>query len=222
MASFPNFDEMRHRGLAVLEEGLPSLTDELKISDMIPVSYWTTDRWGVVQFIMHRRADGVSVAADVTHQYARSDDGWHPTKNKLFWHWRDCAITDSEFMRQRPHSVIERSGGSVNNDPEPGGPAVVMSGFHGPEVAEIWLVHDGRTEKRSASGHFGGWTICTEGPTPLRVEAHDADGILLGFIDGARWGLGPGSGGELVPSRSPQPSGSPGATAHSAGAAPGL
>src|ERR1700690_3675191 len=100
MASVPNFDEMRDRGLAVLEEGLPSLTDELKNSDMIPVSYWTTDRWGVVQFIMHRRADGVSVAADVTYQYVRSDDGWLPTKPKLFWHWRDCSITDSDFMRQ--------------------------------------------------------------------------------------------------------------------------
>jgi hypothetical protein len=98
---------------------------------------------------------------------------------------------------------------------------VVMSGFHDPEVAEIWLVQDRNTERRPASGHFGGWTICTEVPTPLRVEAHDADGTLLGFIEESRFGLGPDPGGTLVPSRSPQPSGSPGTIVESAKATPG-
>jgi hypothetical protein len=216
MASFPNFDEMRHRGLVVLEEGLPPLTEELKNSDIIPVSCWTTDRWGVVQFIMHRHAEGISAAADVTFEYAHDDDGWHSTKNKQFWHWRDCAITDPNFMRQHLYNVIERSGSSIDDDPEPGKLAVVMSGFHDPEVVEIWLVQDGMTEKRPASGHFGGWTICTEVPTPLRVEAHDAEGKLLGVIEESRWGLGPDDGGALVPSRSPQPSGSPGTIVESA------
>jgi hypothetical protein len=221
MAWLPDFDGMRRRGLAVLDGGLPPLAEELKQSDMIPVSSWTTDRWGVVQFIMHRHAEGISVAADVTHQYSRSDDGWQPTKHKLFWHWRNCAITDSDFMRQRPGTVIERSGSSIDDDPEPDQLAVVMSGFHDPEVAEIWLVQDGRTEKRLASGHFGGWTICTEAPTPLRVEAHDADGTLLGFVKESRFGLGPDTGRTLVPSRSPQPSGSPGTIVESAKATPG-
>jgi hypothetical protein len=40
-------------------------------------------------------------------------------------------------------------------------------------------------DKRPASGHFGSWTVCTESFAPLRVEAHDANGVLQGVADEA-------------------------------------
>jgi len=219
----PDFDEMRHRGLAVLEDGLPLLTEDLKRSDMIPVSSWTTGRCGVVQFVFFLgHSEGVSLAADMTFEYGHGKDGWHPIEKP--WSFaekeRNGSIDDPNFMRPFPYGVIGRSSRSVEDDPEPGSLAIWISGFHAPEVAEIWLVQDERTEKRPASGHFGAWTICTEVPTPLRVEAHDADGLLLGFIEEPRFRRGPGSGGALVPSRSPKPSGSPGAIAETAEAMP--
>jgi len=65
-------------------------------------------------------------------------------------------------MRLQPHSVIETSCSSLEAEPEPGRLGIVMSGFHAPEVAEIWLVQAGRIDKQPAAGHFGAWTICTE------------------------------------------------------------
>jgi hypothetical protein len=53
-------------------------------------------------------------------------------------------------MRLQPHSVIETSGSSLETEPEPGRLGIVMSGFHAPEVAEIWLVQEGRIDKRPA------------------------------------------------------------------------
>jgi len=86
-------------------------------------------------------------------------------------------------MRLQPHNVIETSCRYLEDLPKPGRLAIVMSGLHAPEVAEIWLVQGERIDKRPASGHFGSWTICTESFARLRVEAHDAAGELLGVAD---------------------------------------
>jgi hypothetical protein len=86
-------------------------------------------------------------------------------------------------MRLSPDSVIEGSPSFLTDEPDPGRLAIVMSGFHAPEVAEIWLVEGSSIDKRPSSGHFGSWTICTELYAPLRVEAHDAAGAVLGVAD---------------------------------------
>ena len=188
MARVPDFDVMQQSGLAVLKEGLPPLPRELTRSDIVPVSYWTTGLGGAVHFIFFSEdSAGVFHPADVTFQYGRNEDGWHPIKEPLFLNLdRSGAVGDPNFMRLSPDSVIEGSSGSITNEPDPGRLAIVMSGFHGPEVAEIWLVQGGRIDKRPCSGHFGSWTICTELFAPLLVEAHDAAGRLLGSIDEPR------------------------------------
>lgn len=123
----------------------------------------------------------------MTFQYGRNGDGWHSIKNPLFLNLdRTGAIGDPNFMRLSPDSVIEGSSSFLTNEPEPGRLAIVMSGYHAAEVAEIWLVQGGRIDKRPSSGHFGSWTICTELFAPLLVGAHDATGRLLGSIDEPR------------------------------------
>ena len=185
MARAPDFDAMQQKGLVVLQEGLPILPKELEYSDMVPVSYWTTDLGGVVRFIFFiEDSVGVFHPADITFQYGRNEDGWHAIKTPLFLNaGRTGAIADPNFMRLSPNSVIEGYLDFLTDEPEPGRFALVMSGSHAPEVAEIWLVQGGRIDKRAASGHFGLWTICTELFEPLRVEAHDAAGALLGAAD---------------------------------------
>jgi hypothetical protein len=185
MASVPNFDEMRQRGLAVLREGLPALSKELKHSDTVPVSYWTTGEGGAVHFIFFSKdSEGIFHPAEVTFQYGRNEDGWHPIDTPLFWNAnRTDAIGDPNFMRLSPDRVIEGSLSFMTDEPDPGRIAIVMFGFHAPEVAEIWLVQGNSIDKRPASGHFGSWTICTELFAPLRVEAHDVVGALLGIAD---------------------------------------
>jgi hypothetical protein len=150
-------DVMQQKGLAVLQEGLSPLPKELTQSDSIPISYWISDPRGAVQFLFFTEdSDGVFHPADLTFQYGCSEDGWHPINTQHFWNAnRTDAIGDPNFMRLQPHSVIETSGSSLETEPKPGGLAIVMSGFHAPEVAEIWLVQAGRVDKRPASGHFG-------------------------------------------------------------------
>jgi hypothetical protein len=129
-------------------------------------------------------SEGYFRPADLTFQYGRNEDGWHPIETQSFWNAnRTDAIGDPNFMRHDPHSVIEVSHRFLDDEPEPGSLAIVMSGRHAPEVAEIWLVKGGKIDKRPSSGHFGSWTICTKLFAPLRVEAHDAAGVLLGVAD---------------------------------------
>jgi hypothetical protein len=180
------FDGMQQRGLAVLQEGLSPLPKELTHSDSFPISFWISDLVAAVQFLFFAAdSEGVFRPADLTFQYNRRGDGWHPINTQHFWNAsRTDALGDSNFMRLQPHSFIETSGSSLETEPEPGRIGIVMSGFHAPEVAEIWLVQADRIDKRPASGLFGSWTICTELCEPLRVEAHDAAGVLLGVARG--------------------------------------
>jgi hypothetical protein len=125
MAWLPDFDEMRRRGLAVLEDGLPPLPEELKNSDMIPVSCWTTDLCGVVHFVFFLgHAEGVSVPTDVTLQYGREREGWYPIKNGLFWSsHRAGTVTDLDFRRSREAGVtgeVRDGRRQVNRSAPPG------------------------------------------------------------------------------------------------------
>jgi hypothetical protein len=169
----------------VLREGLPPLPKELTHSDIIPVSYWITRLGAAVHFIFFSEgSDGVFHPAEVTFQYGRNEDGWRPIEEALFLNLgRTGVIGDPDFMRFFPESVIEGFSNYLTDEPAPGRLAIVMSGYHAPEVAEIWLVQGGTVDKRPSSGHFGSWTICTELYAPLLVEAHDAAGRLLGSID---------------------------------------
>jgi hypothetical protein len=107
---------------------------------------------GVVQFIFFNEdPEGVFRPANLTLQYGRNEDRWHPIKTSHFLSaGRTGAIGDPSFIWLQPLSVIETSCGYLEDDPEPGQLAVVMSGFHAPEVAEIWLVQGGGIDNRPA------------------------------------------------------------------------
>jgi hypothetical protein len=192
---WPDFVRMRRQGLIVLNEGLPPPPEKLTHSDAIPVSYWTTDLNGAVQFIFFFEPEEGGVRpADITLEFGRDIDGWYPVRSQLGWggNYED-AIGSPDFMRHFTDQAIETSHSHFQTEAEPGTLAIVMSGRHSPDVKEIWLVQGDRIEKRPASGHFGSWTICTETFAPLRVEAYDDAGRLLGSVEPTHLTFGGGT-----------------------------
>ena len=182
----PDFVNMWRQGLIVLDEGLPPSPEAMTHSDAVPVSYWTTNMCGAVQFVFFIERDGDGFRpADITLEYDRDGDAWYPVRMPLFFGGGyEGDIGSANFMRHQSNQAIEISHTRYQDEAEPGTLAIVMSGRHSPDVEEIWLVQGDRPEKRPASGHFGSWTICTETFAPLRVEAHDGTGLLLGSVEG--------------------------------------
>jgi hypothetical protein len=182
---WPDFVRMRRQGLIVLEEGLPPAPEKLTHLDAVPVSYWSTDQNGAVQFIFFFESEESRVRpADTTLEFGRDSDGWYPVRSQLAWggNYED-NIGSPDFMRHYGNEAIETSYSRTRSEPEPGTLAIIMSGRHAPNVEEIVLIQGARTEGRPASGHFGSWTICTETFAPLRVEAHDGAGRVLGSVE---------------------------------------
>jgi hypothetical protein len=67
---------MQQRGLAVLEDGLSPLPTEITYSDSFPISHWTSDLGGAIQFLFFAEdSEGVFRPADLTFQYSRRRDG---------------------------------------------------------------------------------------------------------------------------------------------------
>jgi hypothetical protein len=99
-----DFLRMMRQGVIVLDQGLPTPPEKLEYSDPVPVSYWTTEKCGAVQFIFCFKSDeGGSRPADVTLQFGRDRDGWYPVRSQCCWadSYQD-AIGSSDFMRHQP------------------------------------------------------------------------------------------------------------------------
>ncbi len=80
----PDFVRMMRQGLIVLDQGLPTPPEKLEYSDAVPVSYWTTEECGAVQFIFFFESDeGGFRAADVSLQFGRDGDGWYPVRSQF-------------------------------------------------------------------------------------------------------------------------------------------
>jgi hypothetical protein len=76
-----SFDDRQQKGLAVLQQGLSPLPKERRLTDVVPISYWTTGASGVVQSLFFGADSGrVACPTEVTFQYGRSEDGWYPIK----------------------------------------------------------------------------------------------------------------------------------------------
>ena len=184
----PDLRQMRLDGVAVLEQGLTDLPSPLDRAYAMPLWFWINETCGSVQYLFHFTDEkGVDRPADVTFEYVRAAAGWAPTECGSMWNGdRTDVIGSPTFMRRCPQLDIEASSSSTDHDAAPGCPAIVVSGFHSPAVTTIRLIQNDFTQERDASGHFGGWTVCTARYRPLRVEAVSAEGTVLGHIDEPR------------------------------------
>lgn len=188
----PDFKKMEMEGIAVLNDGLPALPQVLIHSTPIPLACWKNGACGAVMFFFYfQNEERVICSSNITLRYNREDAGWRPDNKGFFYGelrpespgWID-PIGSPESLEYAEYYALNASGSMYNSEPDAGRAAIVVSGRHSPDVSEIWLIQEGTTQRRDADGHFGFWTICTDRYAPYRIEAHEASGRLVGYIDG--------------------------------------
>jgi hypothetical protein len=175
-----------HHGVEVLDRGLPPLPVSLAREIPVPVACWKTDVCASVRFLFYFSDESGAVQpSETSFTYVLNSEGWIPVPTRHSWApntWD--PIGSPATSSYSGYYAIEGSGVSeYDSDPAPGHPAIMCSGRHAPDVAEIWLVQGTTTQRSPADGHFGVWTACTEKFEPFRIEAHDSGGALIGFID---------------------------------------
>jgi hypothetical protein len=173
-------------GIEILEHGLPELPKTLDYSQSVPVAYWKGEVLGTVLFLYYLRdRDGDPRPRGFSGTYVRAGEGWQPRKR---WTPNDGARIDFDPITSIEStdyggSAIHWTGGRHTSEPEEDEPAILISGRHAPNVAEIRFIQGEVLRQSRADGHFGFWTICSDAFEPFRIEAHDSEGALVGFFD---------------------------------------
>ncbi len=192
---FPDFDQLVSDGIEILEHGLPELPGTLDYFQPIPVAYWKGEVCGTVLFLYYlsdpKRGP---FPCGFFGTYVRNGGGWTPREG---WSPNDGTRIDFdpitspesvEYVRQLSgrfayDSEIHWTGAQHSTEPAEDEPAILVSGRHGPHVAEISFIQGDRVQKAKADGHFGLWIACTDRFEPYRIEAHDDSGAVVGFLD---------------------------------------
>jgi tetratricopeptide (TPR) repeat protein len=166
---------MARTGIAVLENGLPPLPEELTHRMAVPMAYWTAREGAAVLFLRFgrdRRAwDPWAIMATFTRQDGQwiTDTHWHGTT------FHD-PLTDPCGLYGLGGEAIVYSGSSSGD----GG--TILHGIAAPAVKYLALVQDGHEDRRLLDSHFGAWIVRTDKPGPFRVAAIDENGSILDEI----------------------------------------
>ena len=163
-------------GIAVLENGLPPLPEELTPRMAVPMAYWTAREGAAVLFLRfhrHRRAwDPWAIVAAFTMR----DGQW--TVTDTHWHGTDFhdPFTDPSGLHGLGGEAIVYSGSSSGD----GG--TIPHGIAAPTVKSLAIIQDGHEDRRLLDSHFGAWIVRTDKPGPFRVAAIDENGSTLDEI----------------------------------------
>jgi hypothetical protein len=176
-----------HEGdIGALEHGLSPLLREITPAATFPLAYWRSANF----------AEVVSLGYVTDHDDIDRPRSWTTSYERVDGEW--CALGGSGSggwggLLGPPGSTYEPSDKFIwlgmhatNSEATDGRPAVVVMGWHTPEVAYICLVQESNSERRAADGHYGAWIIGSEREEPWTVEAYDGSGHLLGSIEGPR------------------------------------
>jgi hypothetical protein len=177
---------MMRKWLGVLETGLDPLPPYLSPSTPIPLAYWKTSVCGTVRFLFYfSNREGTIEPAQINFRYSLQDDKWVPGRAGHVWgpDQLDPIAAPDSTAYSGYYAISGPDASSYDDDPTPRIPAIIWSGRHAPDVAEIWLVQGTRTQRNPADGLYGVWTVCSERFEPFRVEAHDSSGRLVGYLD---------------------------------------
>jgi len=170
----PEFDprNMARTGIAVLENGLPSLPQPLTRRMAVPMAYWVAPETAVVLFLNFHRHRRSWHPAALMATFTRQDGEWKPDA-----HWHGTSF----------HDPFTDPGGRYGLDGRP----IVASGavgdviHHGtaaPAVKYLALIQDGHRDPRPLDNHFGAWVIRAENPGQLAAAALDETGTTLAEI----------------------------------------
>jgi hypothetical protein len=172
-------------GLAVLENGLPDLPDDLNYQMSIPVAFWTAPSCAVVLFLeFSRDADNAILPKVMMMTYARDGDVWSGHNYHGGVGWSHDPIAGRHGTRDLGGRAIVQGGGSFTDSPAPGHPAAVVVGRVGPDVTHLVLLQDGREDRRALRSYFGAWVVCSELWSPYQINALGEDGAVLDSVYG--------------------------------------
>ena len=140
---------MARTGIAVLENGLPSLPEPLTHRMAIPMAYWAARDTAVVLFLNFHRHRRTWRPTALMATFTRRDGEWKP----------DTRLARNQLPRplhrsRRPHGLAGRpiaySGGLGD---------IVCHGTAAPAVKYLALIQDGHEDRRPLDNHFGAWVI---------------------------------------------------------------
>ena len=141
----PDFKKMEMEGIAVLNNGLPALSEVLIHSTPVSLACWKTDACGAVMFFFYFQNEEREIcSSNITLRYNREDAGWHPDNGRFFFGelrsespgWID-PIGAPESLEYAAYYALNASGSMYNSEPDPGHAAIVVSGRHSPDVSKI-------------------------------------------------------------------------------------
>jgi tetratricopeptide (TPR) repeat protein len=171
----PEFDpqNMARTGIAVLENGLPSLPEPLTHRMAIPMAYWAARDTAVVLFLNFHRHRRTWHPAALMATFTRQDGEWKPDT-----HWHGTSF----------HDPFTDPGGRYGLDGRPiassGGLGdIICHGTAAPAVKYLALIQDGHEDRRPLDNHFGAWVIRADKPGQLAVAALDENGTTLAEIE---------------------------------------
>jgi TolA-binding protein len=164
---------MARTGIAVLENGLPSLPEPLTHRMAIPMAYWAARETAVVLFLNFHRHRRTWHPTALMATFTRQDGEWKPDT-----HWHGTSFhdpfTDPGGLYGLAGRPIASSGGSGD---------IICHGTATPAVKYLALIHDGHEDRRPLDNHFGAWVIRAEKPGQLAVAALDENGTTLAEVE---------------------------------------
>ncbi|HCU97210.1 MAG TPA: hypothetical protein DHU96_32665 [Actinobacteria bacterium] len=171
----PEFDRRNaaRTGIAVLENGLPSLPETLTHHMVIPMAYWTARQTAVVLFLRFHRLRRTWHPMALMATFTRHDGEWKPDA-----HWHGTSFHDP-FTD--PGGLYGLAGRPITVSGSLGG--FICHGTAAPAVKYLALIQDGHQDRRPLDNHFGAWVICAETPDQLAVAALDENGTTLTEIE---------------------------------------
>jgi hypothetical protein len=164
---------MARTGIAVLENGLPSLPEPLTHRMAIPMAYWAARETAVVLFLNFHRHRRIWHPAALMATFTRQGGEWKPDT-----HWHGTSFhdpfTDPGGLYGLAGRPITSSGGFGD---------IICHGTAAPAVKYLALIQDGHEDRRPLDNHFGAWVIRAEQPGQLAVAALDETGSTLAEIE---------------------------------------
>ncbi len=138
----------------------------------------------VLFLISLRDENGNPFPSGFTCVYLHEDEGWESSEWLTVGTKIDFdPFASSPSLEYTDRFAIMRTGTTLNFEAEPGRPAIIATGRHAADVAELSFNQGDNVRTRRADGHFGIWIVCSESFAPYRIEARDSSGQVVAFLE---------------------------------------
>jgi hypothetical protein len=177
---------MHENDIRALGYGLSPVPHEITPATTFPLAYWKTAKFAeVVSLGYVSDHDDIDRPTSWTTSYEETNGEWRARGGAGSGRWGGGQGPPGSVI-EPPNKVIRVGMHQRNSGATDGEPAVVVMGWHTPEVAFVSLVQGSGIERCEARGHYGAWIIGSERNEYWTIEAHDVAGQLLASEEGPR------------------------------------